>query len=414
MEFLVKNGENINVRKDEIEKLTDQDALAEIAKNYEDSDIRETAILRLIYLLTGKNLIFVVTHTIQGGEVLWNGAVQQEETWSEDKFDDAVLSLLANNILVLIAINITKANVDRAAIEKLNDRTLLVDVANNAKRIHTRIQAAKKIGDEQLAQSIYAKDIDKNDRVSPNVVEKLTNQNLLADVARNAKNNDVRIYAVEKLTNQNLLADIAKNDKNSFICLKAAEKLEDEQLAQSIFADIAKNAEDKYDCINAIQKLTEQNVLADIAINNKNPSVRETAVEKLTDQVLLTDVAKTSKDSYVRLKATERLEDKHLAQDIYADVAKNDTISVSTRLEATEKLENKQLVQSIYADIAQKDTISFSTRLETAEKLEDKKLAQSVYFNIVKGKNDYASRTTAVEKLKNPLKRIWYRFLYLR
>jgi len=99
---------------------------------------------------------------------------------------------------------------------------------------------------------------------------------------------DARVAAVNKLTDQNKLADIAKNDIDYYVRWTAVEKLTD----QNVLADIAKNDDEIYVCKAAIEKLTDQNVLADIAKNAAESDVRKAAVEKLTEQKPLADKVK--------------------------------------------------------------------------------------------------------------------------
>ena len=73
-------------------------------------------------------------------------------------------------------------------------------------------------------------------------VEKLTDQNLLAEIAKSDKDSVVRIIAVEKLTDQNLLAEIAKNDKDFDVRRGAVEKLTD----QNLLAEVTRIENTKY------------------------------------------------------------------------------------------------------------------------------------------------------------------------
>ncbi len=72
-------------------------------------------------------------------------------------------------------------------------------------------------------------------------IEKLTDQKIIGDVAKNDGHADVRIAAVEKLTDQKILEDIAKNDVWGFVRYAAAKKMTD----QKPLEDIAKNYWDK-------------------------------------------------------------------------------------------------------------------------------------------------------------------------
>src|ERR1017187_5032385 len=82
-------------------------------------------------------------------------------------------------------------------------------------------------------------------------------------------NPNVRLDAVKALSNQAVLAEIAKNDEyGSVRCA-------------------------------ALKRITDQGVAAEIARNDKTWTIREAAVEYVTDQCVLADVA--NKDNVERV-----------------------------------------------------------------------------------------------------------------
>jgi len=154
-------------------------------------------------------------------------------------------------------------------------------VAKNHKDNYIRLAAAEKLTNQTVAQAIFA------------------------NIAKNDKDDWVRWAAVKKLLDQTLLADIAKNDKGWNVRAAAVEKLTD----MALLADIARNCEDSYVRMTAVEKLNDQIALADIARNDEYSDVRRAAVWKLTDQVLLADIARNDKDSDVRDAAERRLKE---------------------------------------------------------------------------------------------------------
>jgi hypothetical protein len=65
----------------------------------------------------------------------------------------------------------------------------------------------------------------------------------------------VREAAVKKLTDQNLLVDVAKNGKHEDARIEAADRLKDKSIAQEVYADIASTSVDSYSRENACEKL---------------------------------------------------------------------------------------------------------------------------------------------------------------
>jgi hypothetical protein len=139
-----------------------------------------------------------------------------------------------------------------------------------------------------------------------------------------------RRKAVMKLTDQSVLADIAKNDDDWHVRKAAYERLGNDQ---SALAEVAKNDEDLRGCYAIVEELTDPSVLADIAKNAKDSWIREAAVNKLTDQSALADVAKNAKDRDIRKAAVWKLTD----PEVLADIAQNDS-DISVRGEAEKEL----------------------------------------------------------------------------
>jgi hypothetical protein len=162
-----------------------------------------------------------------------------------------------------------------AAVNRLTDQALLA-------------QIARMVGPWEVRQA---------------ALYRLTDQALLTQVARTDENPRARSIAVRKLTDQALLANLAKTDKEPRVRAAAVGKLAD----NALLAEIAKAEQDSSVRSIAVAKLTDQALLADLAKTDRDSDVRSIAVRKLTDQTLLADLAKTAEDLNVRLTALGKL-----------------------------------------------------------------------------------------------------------
>ncbi|MDR1012045.1 MAG: hypothetical protein LBM04_13140 [Opitutaceae bacterium] len=142
-----------------VKKLTDQDALAHVAKNDESKFVRIVAVKKL----TDQAVLVCIAKNDKDSDVRWA----------------AVEKLTDQTLLADIAKYDENKYVCMAAVKKLTDQALLVDVAKNAKYFDVRIAA----------------------------VEKLTDHALLADIAKNDEDSDVRKAAIIKLINQSHLTE---------------------------------------------------------------------------------------------------------------------------------------------------------------------------------------------------------------
>ena len=175
---------------------------------------------------------------------------------------------------------------------------------------------------------------------------------------------------------------------------------------QEVLAKIAKFDEDYSNRLEAVEFLTDQEALAYVAINDDySEYICEKAVDRLNDQVLLADVAKKSWDIFIRIAAAEKLNDKSVVQTLYADVAKNYidhnihfNKSGSTRMRAAEKLDNQSIAQEVYADIIKDDELfSWEDTHEAFEKLTDQKLLAEIFESV----QDNETRLHALRKITN-------------
>ena len=224
------------------------------------------------------------------------------------------------------------SNVRKAAIEKLTDLTILNHIANSPD--YERYVCKWMVGDGGLA--LRTKTLDLRDVAHNRELE--LRKKLLADVAN--------------LSNQALLAGIAKNAIYSDVCLAAADRLDDKALAQEVYADIA-NSADQDMSKTATERLTAPKALANVAKNSKHGEVRLMAADKQKDKALAeevyAEVARNSEEWDVRKAALERLTDQEKLEEIARNAAHNDI-----RLMAADRLGDKVLVEEVYADIAKK------------------------------------------------------------
>ena len=230
-------------------------------------------------------------------------------------------------------VNCSDTELCLTAIKHLTDQSVLTSLAKSNTNSYIRMAAAEKLTDQNVAQEVYA------------------------DVAKNysSRTSSACESAVQKTTDQNLLADIAKDTTvDKWVCLKASEKLTDQILAQEIYADIVKNSNCRYIGMEAAEKLTNIDLLVNVA-TNKNQWAIDVAtkiVQKIINltlsQEIYADIAKKSPNSYVCIKVSEKLIDQNLFTDI-ATNAKNDEI----RIYAADKLTDKKLAQKVYVSVAE-------------------------------------------------------------
>ncbi len=189
---------------------------------------------------------------------------------------------------------------DRAvkAVKKMTDTAKLLCVAKKAQNADARVAALDKLTGQSLLFDVamHATYRATNSNARNVVVNRLTGQGLLAEVAQHARDDQTRVLAADKLEDrgfaQKVYADVAKNSKDSDYF--TTDRLTD----QGLLADVAKNAINAYVRRAAVERLTDQSVLAEVAKNDKNADVREAAVKRLTLPDVLTEIMNGSAEDY--------------------------------------------------------------------------------------------------------------------
>lgn len=219
----------------------------------------------------------------------------------------------------------------------------LVQIAKNDVDKNARKNAVKKL-DPKLYQNeladIFLKDNDSE--VCQEAFNKLYNQDLLAYIALNSDNPVKTGIVVWKITNQQLLFDIAKNAKSWTTRETAIERLdigEQHYIAindslrisyalktdslQTLLFDIAKNDSiftvreaARIKLKTLFENIKDQPRLMNIVLNCEYPDVRKSAMKNLTDQDILTQIAQNDADQGIRIMAIWKLTDKEILKSI--------------------------------------------------------------------------------------------------
>jgi hypothetical protein len=245
---------------------------------------------------------------------------------------------------------------------------ILVDDNNTSQFLLAEIAKKK--------HSAYDKDI--MSTVLEKAISRLSEQTLLANVAKVAQMDKIRMIAIEKLITENhqpLLAEIAKEDTNSDVRMAAINLIAKNN--QSLFAEIAKEGQYYDGRTAAIKKLIPENhqpLLAEIAKEDTDfwhREVRIAAMEKLipeNHQPLLAEIAKEDKNWEVRSAAYKKINDEQRA---LWEIVKN--APISQKIESLKSLTE----QALLADIA-KEYENRKVCRAAIEKLTDENLILSV------------------------------------
>jgi hypothetical protein len=190
-----------------------------------------------------------------------------------------------------------------AAAEKLDDRDILFDTVkwlSHYQLIRERVDKTNKSEDGKDSIPLALK-----------MLEKLKDEEQLAQIAKYSDYAEVSVAAIGKLTHQELLAELAYDMRRGYEANHlAAEKVTDQELLADLayghFGVIGGNSKVREDAISRLKN--HQTILAEIAKEETDFWLYRAAIDKLDDKDLLIDVAKNADETTIaRSMAVERL-----------------------------------------------------------------------------------------------------------
>jgi hypothetical protein len=190
------------------------------------------------------------------------------------------------------------SDVRQDAVKLITDHTLLAEIAQQDDSGYVRCEAVRKLTDQALLAKIAQTDDDS--RVRENAVRWLTDQVQLAEVVKRGRHLLTRMEAASKLADQELVqsmyAEIARTDDDRYMSLEAVWKLTD----KSVLAELALNSRHPEVRRNAVSQLKDQSALievvrSEIEREDTDDQVCAWAAGRITDKALLAEIAWTER-----------------------------------------------------------------------------------------------------------------------
>lgn len=260
---------------------------------------------------------------------------------------------------------VTNKNVTLQNIDKVTDDKVLADIALNNSDFYIRNEAVSRIKDDNILASLvhssgtsslsrvgmYALECISDEKIIADLwcnsgiefsnvsLNKVSNPELLARIAKEAPNNQNRRKALDLVPNSDeMLYDIYKRTGDT----SAVYKIKDEDILKEIF-NSAKDMDVCRDAISHIHdesflrevfKTFDRNSVTDRCLNCKGDRVRIAIVNNISDESFLEDVANNYVDSYVREAAVKKVNDKS----VLSSIEENDS-DLHVRQAARKRLE---------------------------------------------------------------------------
>ncbi|MDR2055118.1 MAG: hypothetical protein LBQ10_04540 [Desulfovibrio sp.] len=315
-----------------VERIADQETLALVARTALSDPVRATAVKKLESL----DVLADIESRVYSPALRSEAQKRMREILSgwRDESDLASVAkthhnpevctiaasvIKSQNILHTLAISADTPHAVRVdALNRLQDQALLTDIARNNIDPDIRLAATKNLADEKLRQSIYVDVIKGCDsHISRRCI--IENLNEYADQQALA---EIAIHSPEiSFWNGRETGETTSTAQDTRPSLKiVADLLTESQWLQYVAQHADNNEVRVAATMKLIAGITDQAQLVRIALQNQYWEVRYQATVKLTDQKTLAAVATKDRDRSVRQAAVERITD----QTVLAEIASTD------------------------------------------------------------------------------------------
>ncbi len=186
---------------------------------------------------------------------------------------------------------------------KVTDQALLAQIVKGAKDADVRTTAVSLLNDQEFLARLATSSAGSDNRIRAAAVARLNDQGLLRKLAIEDKDHDVRAAAIEKLEDQDLIAKIAIEEPDEDLRHFAAGRVKSPAVLDRVGAWLVPER---------ASRVTDQALLARIATEAKDEQVRGAATGALTDQAVLEKVALSDTSQNNRAIAAGRLTDQAL------------------------------------------------------------------------------------------------------
>ena len=234
----------------------------------------------------------------------------------------AIKRITSEELLFRIALQ--NWNYAAYAVERITDTELLSAIADKALHQSNGEQILNKISEkidneDQLFQIAQRFNIDWRSRSGSveflsKIIPKIKNQYYLFEIIYNTKHEPTALKTIEKITELELLKQLADSSKFTDVRIAAINQIEDQSVLYEFVLPYRNN--DSYIRNAALNKLSEellQKIVSDTTWSN---SMRSDILEKIKDQSFLYDVYQTFSNIPLKSKAFVLLTDQELLMKI--------------------------------------------------------------------------------------------------
>jgi hypothetical protein len=326
----VKNHDSTNIRIPALLNIKNQNLLAEIAKNNSDRRVRERAIPEL----KSNKWQSLLVEIAKNDDDPWVRKRAVREIKDKKILDQIIKADPDYMVREMALCRVYDEEKIPKVLERLQDQSILMDIAVHSGSETMRLQAFRKIDPKKFKNFLS---LVKNSWDAVEFLKSLMSKiplqdHQLADIIEVVENIEIGRYALGKIQNQDTFESLALNksigaigryivyrlERQSFLKKLALKKGEptvreaaisklDKNLWQDLFVEMLKT--DKSPSIRSIviKKIKDQQTMAKFAMKDKSTLVRQAAIERITDEGILETIIKKEQNHLVKSEAIQKL-----------------------------------------------------------------------------------------------------------
>ena len=168
----------------------------------------------------------------------------------------------------------------------------------------------------------------------------------LFDRFTSVTNKNVTLKNIDKVTDDNVLADIALNNSDFYISNEAVSRIKDDSILASLVHPGGSNSLSRVG-MYALECISDENVIADLWCNS-SVEFSSVSLNKISDSDLLVRIAKEAPNSQNRDKVLKLIPDSdEILYDIYKNSRGSSASDMSIRDDVTYKIRDQDILKSI-------------------------------------------------------------------
>jgi hypothetical protein len=395
LKYLAQTDKERSVRVAAIKKINDQEFLIEEVKHHWDSEIKLAALQKI----EDKNVVQHIAKSSRNFEARQLAYKLLEiENCQQAVYDrvknsyglisksEALKLLTEQKYLEEIVLSNIDSSIRIKAMDKLKNRNILNDIAQNDKYYEVRKKAHHILGLEN--DQAFLLDTVKNDSVLStklNALSKISSEEELLKIALFDPLTEIKEVAVAGIKDEEKLVSVVKSGIDLMLRKKVLQRIKSAIVLEKLITTLELELQKVI-----LPKIDNQSIIKEFALNHENQEIRIIALEKLQDRKTINKIAREDGVFHIRQLAFLKLGDK-LSQDALYDLIMHES-----------NTERQKVVLAKITDEVKLEKLAFFSPSVDIQLAATKKIeSEHRLSNIVQTHSNEKIKKSALKKISN-------------